>query len=191
MKKVLLVLALIVASTAARAQGWGIDAVHSNVKFTVDHMVVSEVDGSFKIFDGKLNFTKPDMSDATIEFSIDANSINTDNEMRDKHLKSDDFFNAEKFPKITFKSKSMTKVGDKNYKLTGFLTIREVTKEVTFNLSYGGEAKNLYGKTIRGFKADLTIDRFDYNLKWSKLAEIGAVVGKDVKIHCNIEMVKN
>ncbi len=192
MKKVLVFVALVLTATVARAQGWGIDATHSNVVFTVDHMVVSEVQGSFKLFDGKLNFSKPDMSDASIEFSIDINSINTDNDMRDKHLKSDDFFNAEKFPKATFKSKSITKVNDNTYKLVGYLTIRDITKEVHMDLKYGGEIKSPYGKMVRGFKGEFSVDRFEYNLKWSKLTELGgAVVGKDVKIRFNVEMVKN
>lgn len=192
MKKLLFALVLVLSAGVVRAQNWTADAVHSNVVFAVDHMVVSEVQGSFKLFDGKMSFTKPDMSDAHIDFNIDVNSINTDNSMRDGHLKSDDFFNAEKFPKITFKSKSMTKVNDNTYKLMGTLTIRDISKDITIDLKYGGEVKNMMGKTVRGFKGDFSIDRFEYNLKWSKLTEMGgAVVGKDVRIHCNIEMVKN
>ncbi len=192
MKTAFFLVALSLFSLSAQAQSWNVDAVHSNVVFAVDHMVVSEVQGTFKIFDGKMNATKPDMTDASIEFNIDVPSISTDNDMRDKHLKSDDFFNAEKFPKIHFKSTKMVKTGDNSYKLTGMLTIRDVAKEVTFDVHYGGEAKNPYGKIIRGFKADLTINRFDYNLQWSKLTELGgAVVGKDVRIHCNLEMVKS
>lgn len=183
-----------VAAVSLNAQPvtWVCDPSHSNMLFTVDHLVVSEVQGYFKIFDGKMTASKADLSDAQIEFNIDVASINTDNNQRDNHLKSDDFFNAEKFPKMTFKSKSMKKVGDKKYKLTGILTIRDISKEITFDVSYGGEIKDPWGNVKSGFKAETTINRFDYNLKWNTLTEMGgAVVGKEVRIRCNIELKKS
>ena len=167
---------------------WTIDKAHSNVKFTVTHLVISEVEGYFKIFDGSVEHSKPDFSDAKINFTVDVNSINTDNENRDKHLKSDDFFNAEKFPQMKFESTSFTPLGNNKYKLAGNLTIRDVTKPVTFDVTYGGTAN--MGNTVKsGFKAKTTINRFDYNLKWDKATEAGGmVVGKDVDITVNAEL---
>ncbi|MDX1907935.1 MAG: YceI family protein [Bacteroidia bacterium] len=170
---------------------WSLDNSHSNVQFSVTHLVISEVNGSFKLFDGTMESTAADFTDAKIKFTIDINSINTDNEMRDGHLKGDDFFNAASFPKATFVSKSFVKTGDKTYKLTGDLTIRDVTKTVVFDVTYGGTVKDPYGNTKAGFKASTTINRFDYNLKWNALTEAGAVVGPDVRINCNIQMKQN
>ena len=167
---------------------WAIDKVHSNVKFTVTHLVISEVEGYFKIFDGTLEHSKPDFSDAKINFTVDINSLNTDNESRDNHLKSDDFFNAQKFPTMKFESTSFTPVGNNKYKLSGNLTIRDVTKPVTFDVTYGGTA-NMGNAVKAGFKAKTTINRFDYNLKWDKTTEAGGlVVGKDVDITVNAEL---
>jgi polyisoprenoid-binding protein YceI len=175
-------------ATNYAATKWAIDKTHSNVKFTVTHLVISEVEGYFKIFDGSMEHSKPDFSDAKINFSVDINSINTDNENRDNHLKSDDFFNAQKFPQMKFESTSFTPLGNNNYKLTGNLTIRDVTKPVTFDVTYGGIAN--MGTTVKsGFRAKTTINRFDYGLKWDKATETGGlVVGKDVNITVNAEL---
>ena len=170
---------------------WTVDNAHSGVKFTVSHLVISEVEGSFKTFTGSMTAAKPDFTDAQVEFSVDVNSISTDNEMRDKHLKSDDFFNAEKFPNMTFKSISFKKLTPKSYELTGNLTIREVTKKVKFAVTYGGTVKDPYGNTKAGFKATAVINRLEYGLKWNTLTEAGgAVVGKDVTIVLNAEFAK-
>ena len=169
---------------------WTLDKSHSNLKFTVTHMVVSETEGSFKIFDGTIEHTKPDMSDAKINFTVDMNSINTENENRDKHLKGDDFFNAEKYPTATFVGKSFKPLGDNKYELTGDLTIRDVTKSVKFAVRFGGIATSSRGDKA-GFKATTTINRFDYNLKWDRATEAGGlVVGKDVDITVLLEMNK-
>ncbi|MBL7997197.1 MAG: YceI family protein [Candidatus Kapabacteria bacterium] len=193
MKNVIAALALvIIGATAVQAQQkWSVDASHSNVLFTVDHLVISEVQGYFKLFNGSLTATKPDLSDAQVDFSVDVSSINTDNNDRDNHLKSDDFFNAAKFPAMTFKSTSMKPAGKGKYKLTGVLTIRDVKKTVTFDVSYKGEVKDPWGNTKAGFIAETSINRFDYNLKWdTKMEAGGLVVGKDVRIKLNIEMKK-
>jgi polyisoprenoid-binding protein YceI len=169
---------------------WSVDKAHSNVKFTVTHLVVSEVEGSFKLFDGTLENSKADLSDAKINFTVDVNSINTDNEKRDGHLKSDDFFAADKFPQMKFTSTSMKAVGDNKYKLAGDLTIRDVTKPVEFDVTYGGSVAAM-GTTKLGFKAQTTINRFDYNLKWDKATEGGGlVVSKEVNILVNVELNK-
>ncbi len=185
------ILCLGIATTVSAQTKWTVDNTHSGIKFSVSHLVISEVEGSFKTFTGTLASTKDDFSGAAIEFSVDVNSISTDNDMRDKHLKSDDFFNAEKFPKLTFKSLSFKKLSAKTYELTGNLTMRDVTKKVKFNVVYGGTVKDPYGNTKAGFKATATVNRLDYGLKWNKLTEAGgAVVGSDVTISINAEFAK-
>ncbi len=192
MKKQLFALAMIMmaATTGLIAQTkWTVDKVHSNVKFTVTHMVVSEVEGSFKMFDGSLVASKADLSDAVVNFSVDVASVNTDNAMRDDHLKGDDFFNVEKFPKMTFVSKSMKPLGGNKYQLSGDLTIRDVTKPVTFDVTYGGQINT--GKGVKaGFKAKTTIDRIAFGQKFNPAIEAGPVVGKDVEITILVELNK-
>jgi polyisoprenoid-binding protein YceI len=178
------------AKQAAETGKWAVDVAHSNVKFTVTHLVVSEVDGSFKLFEGSMENTKADLSDANVNFTVDVNSIDTDNEKRDGHLKGDDFFSAEKFPQMKFTSTSMKSVGENKYKLAGNLTIRDVTKPVVFDVTYGGSVAAM-GTTKLGFKAQTTINRFDYNLKWDKATEGGGlVVSKEVDILVNVELNK-
>ena len=178
-------------SSFVQAGTWTVDKPHTNVKFSVAHLVISDVDGNFKSFDGTMESSKPDFSDAKITFTADVNSINTDNEMRDNHLKSDDFLNAAKFPQIKFVSTSFTPLGDNKYKLVGDLTIRDVTKSVTFDVKYGGTVVAM-GGTHAGFKATTKIDRFDYNLKWSKATEAGGMIaGKEVEITINADFKKS
>jgi polyisoprenoid-binding protein YceI len=132
-----------------------------------------------------------DITSAMIDFTVDVNSINTENEDRDKHLRSDDFFNAEDFPQMSFKSKEMKKVGEKNYKLIGDLTIRDVTKEVEFDVKFNGMVNDPWGNTRAGFKATGEINRFDYGLKWNNLLETGGlVVGEDVEMVINVQLIK-
>jgi polyisoprenoid-binding protein YceI len=169
---------------------WQIDQSHSNVKFTVTHMVVSEVEGAFKKFDGTIEYAASNLSDAKVNFTVDVNSVDTDNEKRDGHLKGDDFFNAEKYPQMKFASTSFTPVSGKKYKMVGNLTIRDVTKPVTFDVTYNGSVTN-GGKSKAGFKATTTINRFDYNLKWDRATEAGAlVVDKEVTVTVNAEFDK-
>jgi polyisoprenoid-binding protein YceI len=175
------------AQVAQTPTKWKLDKGHSNVRFTVTHMVVSEVDGTFKVYDGSLENTKPDFSDAKVAFTVDVTSVNTDNEKRDGHLKSDDFFNAEKFPQMKFESTSWKALGNNKFKVDGNLTIRDVTKPVTFDVTYGGTLNTSQGAKA-GFKAKTTINRFDYNLKWDRATEAGGlVVGKDVEVTINTE----
>jgi polyisoprenoid-binding protein YceI len=192
MKLLFTTLTALIVSIAASAQAtsWKLDKVHSVVKFSVTHMVVSETEGSFKLFDGTVDHTKADFSDAKVNFTVDVNSISTDNEGRDKHLKSDDFFSAEKFPQMKFESTSMTPLGGNKYKLAGNLTIKDVTKPVTFDVTYGGTITTSRG-TKAGFKATTTINRFDYNLKWDRATEAGSlVVSKEVEVTIKVELDK-
>ena len=167
---------------------WALDKAHSSVKFTVTHMLVTETEGSFRIFDGSMESAKPDLSDASIQFSVDVNSINTNNENRDRHLKSDDFFNAGKYPQMKFVSTAFTPAGENRYRLTGNLTIRDVTKPVTFDVTGSGIVQEKRSTTA-GFTATTIINRFDYGLKWDKATETGGViVSREVTITVNVAL---
>lgn len=180
--------ALALGMSATAQTKWKLDKGHSSVRFSVNHMVVSEAEGTFKMWDGTVEHSKDDFSDAKISFTVDVNSINTDNERRDGHLKSDDFFNAEKFPTMKFESTSMKPLGNNKYELKGNLTIRDVTKPVTFQVTHGGIIAGGRGRKA-GFKATTTINRFDYNLKWDRATETGGlVVGKEVEVTVKVEL---
>jgi polyisoprenoid-binding protein YceI len=187
----LVIAVLIMASFSVSAQTkWSVDKAHSSVKFSVIHMVVSEVDGNFKMFDGSLEAAKPDFSDAKINFTIDVNSINTDNEKREGHLKSADFFDVANYPQIKFVGTSMKPLGGNKYELKGNLTLKDVTKPVVFQVTYGGTLTTKNGAKA-GFKAKTTIDRYDYNLKWNNALEAGGLaVSKEVEITVNVELNK-
>jgi len=171
---------------------WAIDPVHSEIQFKVKHMVISTVTGQFERFSGSAENEGDDFEGATVTFEADVNSINTRNSDRDAHLKSDDFFNAEKYPKITFKSKSFTKVGDDSYKLVGDLTIRDVVKEVTLDVEYGGKVDNDgYGNVKAGFEVTGKISRKDFGLKWNGVTEAGQIIVSDeVKLLLNVQFAK-
>jgi len=179
------------ARETSQPSKWANDATHSSVKFTVSHLTVSEVEGRFKKFTGTIESPSGDFNNAQVSFSVDVTTISTDDDMRDGHLKSDDFFNAEKYPQMTFKSTSFKKVKNNIYTLEGNLTIRDVTKKVKFAVLYGGTMVDPYGNTKVGFKATGKISRKDYGLKWSKLTEAGgAIVGDEVNMLMNLEFAK-
>ena len=171
---VLMMTALVALTLTAQSIGWKLDKAHSSVTFTVKHLVISEVRGNFKDFEIIMDSTKENISDAVVGATIRVASINTDNERRDGHLKSDDFFNAEKFPEITFKRASFEKVGDNFYRINGDLTIRDITKKVFFDAVYNGSLKTGQG-TVAAWKATLVVNRFDYGLKWDGTIETGGV----------------
>ena len=178
-------------SSIAQQSGWTLDKAHSSINFSVSHMVISEVTGNFKDFDVSFTSSKDDFSDATIDASIKVASVNTGNERRDGHMKTDDFFNAEKFPQIKFTSTSFEKVGENKYNVTGDLTIRDITKKVTFNAVYNGTIKAPWGATISSWKATISVNRFDYGLKWNKAIDSGGLIaGEIVKITLNLEFDK-
>lgn len=184
--------ALATASLSAQETTWKLDNVHSNVVFTVQHLVISEVMGTFREFDVKFRASKPDFSDASIEADVKTASVDTDNEKRDNHLRSDDFFNAQQFPGMKFRSTSMKRIGEKQYALTGDLTIRDVTKPVTFTVDFLGVIDGGQFGTRSGWKAITTINRFDYKLNWDRSLEAGGlIVGKDITIQLNLEFSKN
>jgi polyisoprenoid-binding protein YceI len=191
MKKLNVLFALLLMAGVASAQttNWGLDRGHSKVGFSATHFVVSETEGEFKDFDVKVASTAADFNGASVEFTAKVASINTDNEKRDGHLKSDDFFNAEKFPEIKFVGK-LEKKGNK-YVLNGNLTIRDVTKPVSFEVTYGGTTYiEAYKATKAGFKLKGKINRFDYNLKWSAKNGADYVVGEEVELNVKVELNK-
>jgi len=170
---------------------WKLDGAHSHINFKVKHLVVSTVNGEFKKYDGTIESSADDFSDAKITFEADVDSISTGQEQRDGHLKSDDFFNVASYPKLKFASTGIKKAGDENYSITGNLTIRDKTLPVSLNAVYGGTVKDGYGRTIAGFEVHGKINRKDYGLKWSMTTEAGGlVVSDDVKIEIAAELVK-
>ncbi|WP_416440449.1 YceI family protein [Phnomibacter sp. MR] len=168
-----------------------IDPLHSEIKFRVKHLMISNVTGEFKTFDATLTAEAADFSDASISFEADINSISTNNEQRDGHLKSDDFFNAEQFPKMSFASTSVEKNGDDELLVHGNLTIRDVTKPVTLKAEIGGTMVDFYGQTKVGFDVSGTIQRKDFNLSWDAVTEAGGVVvSNDVKLLLAVQFTK-
>lgn len=188
MKKInTLIIALFVAGTAM-AQTWTLDKSHAKVGFSITHLMVSDVEGAFNAYDIKIASTKDDFSDAVIEFSAEAKSINTNDEKRDGHLKSPDFFDADKHASLSFKSKSFTKVDGKKYKMTGDLTMHGVTKPVTLDVTVNGPVVHPYNKkTLAGFKVSGTIKRSDFDLG-AKYP--GAILSDEVAITANAEFIK-
>jgi polyisoprenoid-binding protein YceI len=175
---------------ATETTKWVLDPMHSEVQFKVKHLVISTVTGSFKTFEGHLETSNEDFTEADIEFSLDVDSIDTNQSQRDGHLKAADFFDAEQFPKITFKSTSFTKDGD-DYKLTGDLTIKGISKSVTLNVEHGGVAGDFYGNTKAGFEITGKINRKDFGLTWAGVTDTGSVVlGDDIKLLINVQFAK-
>lgn len=170
---------------------WKIDKAHSHIQFKVKHLVVTTLGGHFENFDATLETVNDDFTDAKISFEAEVNSVSTGNEQRDKHLESDDFFNAAAYPKLKFASTNIKKIDAENYKLTGNLTIRDKTLPVTLDVLYGGTTKNFAGKTVAGFELNGKINRKDFGLKWSFTTEAGnVVVSDDVRLVIGVEMVK-
>lgn len=195
MKKVLVLAAAIASSLSgaiAQSVNWKLDASHSNISFAVEHMVVSETVGKFDKFDIKASTKNAtDFEGATVTVDIQAATINTNDEKRDQHLRSGDFFEADKYPTISFKSKSLKKVSGKNYKLMGDITMHGVTKPITLDLIYGGTAKAPWGNTHAGFKLSGKLNRKDFGLNWNKTLEAGGLlVGEEVAITGAVELLQ-
>lgn len=184
-----LVFVLISSMLFAQTTEWKFDKSHSKIQFVTTHMQISEVTGQFKEYSGTIKASSDDFTNAEIEVTIPVKSVDTDNEKRDGHLMGEDFFNAEKYPEIKFKSESLEKISGEDYKMTGKLTIKDVTKTVEFDVKYKGTVEAM-GKTIAGFKVTGTIDRFDYNVDWDRSFGKGLIVGKKVDIKADVELVK-
>lgn len=151
--------------------------------------MINTVTGKFKNFAGSLEHSKEDFSDARVQFTADINSIDTGMEMRDNHLKSDDFFNAEKFPQLKFESTSFEAKGDNQYRVKGNMTIRDITRPVELDVDYGGQMGDFYGNTKAGFEISGKLKRKDFGLNWDAVTEAGGVVVSDeVKLHLNVQL---
>ena len=180
---------LMLVSTSKAETKWVPDQAHTQVKFVVTHMVITEVSGTFKDFEFTVTQPGDDFRAAKIEATIKTASINTENEQRDNHLRSDDFFNAEKYPQIKFLSTGFEKTGDKTYKITGDLTIRDVTRPVVLDAVYGGTIDDPWGNIKAGFKATGTINRQDFGVKWNKTLDTGGlVVSDEVEIILDVQL---
>jgi len=194
MKKLSIFLSMmLIASMGMIAQNatYGFDNAHTNIRFTVDHMVISEVEGNFSEFEGKVMTKGNDFTNADISFTVKVASIDTDNAKRDEHLRSPDFFEVEKYPELTFKSKSMEKVSEKEYKLSGDLSMHGVTKTVTLDVKYGGTVVDPWGNTKVGFKLKGEINRLDWDLKYNSVMDSGGLlIGEEVEIVCNVQLIK-
>lgn len=170
---------------------WTIDPTHSEVNFKVKHLVVSTVRGHFDKFNASIETVKNDFTDAKISFEADVNSINTKNEQRDGHLKSPDFFDAAKHPKVSFLSTSVSKLSDHELRVSGNLTMRGITKEITLDVIYNGTVSGFGGAQVAGFEIRGKVNRFDFGLQWNALTETGGVVvGNEVKLEILAEFTK-
>ena len=170
---------------------WEVDSAHSSIDFSVRHMMISRVRGTFHDFEATVEADPNDLTTADIQVSVDVASIDTRNEDRDNHLKSADFFEVEKYPKMTFQSTNIVKKGGSEYDLTGDLTLHGVTKPVTFSATFEGVAKDPWGNEVAGLSAKGKIKRSDFGLTWNNTLETGGVlVGDEVDISLEIEAKK-
>lgn len=170
---------------------YSIDPTHSEIIFKVKHLMITTVTGRFTKFTATMNSSAADFSDAQISFEADVNSISTDNEQRDGHLKSDDFFNAGQFPSMRFASTKLEKKSDTEFVLTGDLTIRDKTHPISLKTEYTGTVTDPYGQTKAGFELEGKLNRKDFGLMWTAVTEAGGVVVSDeVKLLLNVQMIK-
>ncbi len=188
MKKIISLLAVVLLTVGAYAQTqWKVDPYHSSLNFNISHSGISIVNGKFLDYTGTLTTKGENLTDANFDFTVKVESINTNVADRDNHLRSPDFFEVEKYPYMTFKSTGILATGKPNeYILYGKLTIKNVTKDVIFDVHYGGIAKSDNGEKL-GMRAETTINRFDYNINFDPAA---AGVGKDVEIVAHLQFAK-
>ncbi len=170
---------------------WKIDASHSDVEFKVKHLMISSVTGYFGKYEGTAESSSDDFTDAKITFEADVNSISTKNEQRDQHLQAEDFFHAAQYPKLSFVSTGVKKVDDENYKITGDLTMRGVTKPVELAVEFSGIVKDPYGQTKAGFDIKGKINRKDFGVSFHAVTDNGGLVLSDeVKLQASVQLVK-
>jgi len=170
---------------------WKTDKSHSKISFDVSHLVISSVTGFFRDYNITFKSDKNDFSDAQINFTAEVSSIDTDNEKRDNHLASADFFDSKLNPQVMFTGKSFTKVGDNMYKLVGDFTMRGVTKEIALDVEHKGTIQDPWGGTRAGFEITGPVNRTEFGLNWNKALETGGVlVGEEVEIICVLELIK-
>jgi polyisoprenoid-binding protein YceI len=192
MKKVMLyAFAVLLIGSAVQAQTWDFDKAHSTIGFSVRHMVISKTTGEFGDYSGSVTFDGKDMSGGSVEVTIQIASIDTENKDRDDHLRSGDFFEVEKYPTMTFTSSKITPGEGNTFTMVGDLTIKGVTKEVTLEGEFYGAIDDPWGNTRAGFSAETTINRQDFNVAFdNKLQDGSLIVGNDVEIKLEIELVK-
>ncbi|HIY76431.1 MAG TPA: YceI family protein [Candidatus Sphingobacterium stercorigallinarum] len=167
---------------------WNLDTAHSEIEFKVKHMMISSVKGQFEQFDVQVENQGDDLQNAKVSVSIDTASINTKSEQRDQHLKSDDFFATDNFPKITFVSTQINKTSDDEYDITGDLTVKDVTKPVTLKAEFGGIGKDPWGNQKAGYTVVGKINRADFGLTWNAALETGGVmVSEEVKFNAEVQ----
>lgn len=170
---------------------WIIDREHSDVHFKARHLVIATVTGSFRRFEGSVEGSQDDLTNARVTFSAETDSVDTNNEKRDAHLKEDDFFNVKKFPKMHFESDTFRHISGDDYALTGKLTIKGVTLPIELKVVSGGGIKDAQGQDRMAFEVTGKLNRWDYGIMWNLLTEAGAIIlGEEVKIHCNVQLVK-
>lgn len=170
---------------------WKIDPAHSEITFSVRHLMVSNVRGRFERFSGVVNFDEENPQNSSVEVQIEAASINTREPQRDAHLRSPDFLNADQFPYLTFKSKRIEVLDDSHGRIIGDLTIRDVTREVTLDVVFNGKVKSPFGMMTAGFSASTKINRKDWGLVWNVALETGGVlVGEEINIQIELELIQ-
>jgi polyisoprenoid-binding protein YceI len=170
---------------------WALDQTHSSVDFSIKHMMIANVKGSFKKFDAVIEADTSDLTTATIEFTVDLASIDTRNEDRDNHLRSADFFDVENHPVLTFKATNIVSEGDGDYQITGDLTLNGITKSETLTTTYEGSGKDPWGNEKAGFSVEGVLKRSEYGLTWNTALETGGVlVGDKVKIQLELQAAK-
>ena len=185
------VMVLLIAFSSTAQTSWEADPAHSNINFTITHLVIAEVTGKFNDFSCTVQTKGDDFNGAQIEVGIKTASIFTNNEKRDNHLRSADFFDAEKYPQISFKSTAFEKTAENTYKINGVLTMHGISKPVVLEAKLKGLIKDPWGNSRAGFKATTALDRYEYDLKWNTALEGGGLlVGKEVSIEINLELVK-
>jgi polyisoprenoid-binding protein YceI len=182
---------LATATAPAAVSTWSIDPVHSVAEFAVKHMMIATVKGRFRDLEGVIHLDEADPEASSVTASIDTASVDTSEPQRDAHLRSDDFLNAERYPKMAFRSTRVEQVDGSHWKITGDLTIRDVTKEVVLDTEYEGQIKDAWGKQRAAFTAETVLSRKDFGLNWNLLIEAGGVaVGDKVRVTLNIAAVR-
>ncbi|MBZ4219158.1 MAG: YceI family protein [Chlorobium sp.] len=191
--KAMLTAAIMILPSLATATQWNIDPDHSNVGFSVSHLMVSHVKGNFNKYSGVVDINDKDITKSKVDVTIDASSINTNVQKRDEHLKSADFFDVAKYPTLTFVSKKWTSSTNGALKVAGDLTIHGVTKSVVLNVApFSKESRDPWGGTRRGTSASTTINRKDFGLVWNQALETGGLaVGEEVNISLDVELIKS
>jgi polyisoprenoid-binding protein YceI len=170
---------------------WAIDPTHSEIGFKVKHMMFTNVSGKFNVFQAGIDNEEEQFETSAITFSAEVNSINTGNDDRDNHLRSADFFDVENFGTLTFKSNDVKKVNEGEYKISGDLTIKDVTKNIVLDAEYSGLMKDPWGNTKIGLSLNGTINRKEFGLTWNAALETGGVlVGEDIKLNAEVQFVK-